>query len=339
MAGCALPFTVLRANPSEGYSRIGDAIAPAECGPLDPPSSCETALPAIIFKNGPWLAAPESFRMITPLGGDAGAPTLYVWRPLAPAGFRCLGDIVSPNSTEPSADEGLIMCVSEGLLVAMEVRREADLSTVAVDEVVDEGDSLWIWNATEVWESVSCSAAETGGYCVSAGCSALYVGLHNTFRGVGGGWDPSDESMRQWSFASGDLSGEIATSFSTVPVYGWESSSSRFRQLSRQGVPVEIATVGASGVDIFTINPPEVRIPGAAGMALSARYFIAVANRQSEGPEPPKSHVRNYDTESELFEFIRLDIGGVVEYTLVRQFPNTRTFIHSYIHIYAYIHT
>lgn len=130
-----------------------------------------------------------------------------------------------------------------------------------------------------LWYSVSCSSGEVNNYCSTPDCAAIYEQtLHNTFHAVSGTWDIIDESARQWGFSQ-NLVGEVLTAFSTSEVYFYNAAADIFEKYQRNGQDVAFSTVGASDIEMFTINPPPTVLPGAATVSSIPRHFIAVANK------------------------------------------------------------
>lgn len=130
-----------------------------------------------------------------------------------------------------------------------------------------------------LWYSVSCSSGEVNNYCGTSDCAAIYEQtLHNTFHAVSGTWEIIDESARQWDFSQ-DLVGEVLTAFSTSEVYSYNAAAGFFEKYQRNGQDVAFSTVGASDIEMFTIDPPPTVLPGAATVSSIPRNFIAVANK------------------------------------------------------------
>lgn len=152
-SGCALPFSVWRPREATGYRRLGDSVSPKECDQFDPPGVCEPDEPAVLMKDGPWLARPIGFEFIgqhlglerEKLGLAPFGDRLFMWRPLPPPGFRCLGHVaVVGNDAPPSLE--VVRCVTEGLLTAKEVY-DSGIDPVRVGEPTSSGEKVLLRKA------------------------------------------------------------------------------------------------------------------------------------------------------------------------------------------------
>jgi len=111
---CGRRFMVWRVQEVHGYGRLGDTMV--RCTPGD--STCQPSSPAYQLRIGTWLVRPKRFSLILSDFAASAQGTswkLSMWRPVAPAGFVCLGDVAhDSDATPPNTDH--MYCVRKDLL-------------------------------------------------------------------------------------------------------------------------------------------------------------------------------------------------------------------------------
>ncbi len=89
----------------------------------DAVTSCNTS--ALVVQDGSWLRAPLDYDMVSFNMSYAVGPAWSAWRPVAPTGFVCLGDVIS--ELKPAVD--YVRCVSASLLTQASATSNSDMWT------------------------------------------------------------------------------------------------------------------------------------------------------------------------------------------------------------------
>ena len=255
--GCAAQRHKLRFwRPQEapGFRRLGDVLT--MCAGAD---ACAPEGHATLLREGAWLAPPLGFDALPwwdepQADGDGDAPaeevsTVTVWRPRAPPGFVCLGEVVTPDTTAPDTD--VVRCVDAGLVRPAPVAQHP--SPVRWDNVCGGPDDCP--GAGGCWSYVELPGSLTFARVTAAELAADAP--------------PTRPQLVQRPYAA--VQSFLARGAS--PVYRYSRRTGRFEHL--QDVP----TVGPAALEAFSITEP------LAGTDISRpRHFIAVANRQAQAP-------------------------------------------------------
>jgi len=110
---CTKRFLVWKVRELEGYGRLGHTMV--SCAAED--GSCQPT-EAYQIRLGSWLRRPKHYAIILPnfaASSQGGQKTLSLWRPVAPKGFICLGDVAHDSAQQPPSMEE-VYCVRKDLL-------------------------------------------------------------------------------------------------------------------------------------------------------------------------------------------------------------------------------
>jgi hypothetical protein len=86
-------------------------------------ASCNTS--ALVVQDGSWLRAPLDYDILSSNMSYSLGPTFSAWRPVSPAGFVCLGDVISEQ--KPALD--YVRCVSLSVLKSLTADPNVDMWT------------------------------------------------------------------------------------------------------------------------------------------------------------------------------------------------------------------
>lgn len=100
-------LSVWRPVPPPGFFSLGDIAMSAH--------GLQPRLAFVVSGEGDVLAPPTDYARVWSSNGAGGDREGSFWRPVAPAGYACLGAVASPGSTKPSTD--LIRCVRHEYLL------------------------------------------------------------------------------------------------------------------------------------------------------------------------------------------------------------------------------
>jgi len=237
-------YSVWRPHETAGYKRLGDTVSACYNNSV----ACAIR-PTLLVKDGTWLSEPHSYELVLDL--DEGS--LAFWRPIATAGFVCLGDVLHSNIAPPNTN--LIRCVRKDLLMPEE------------------------WSAP-IWpdfilDSENCTS-KIALFELSALNNVVALGGSNSF-------NPPDvaprawvvpEHLKTWSFVDQPhpSSVEMSLAWTSANVYVFDSSSQMF--VHRQS----ISTVGAFDLEAISISAL------VSSTVSITKTFLAIANRQGQAP-------------------------------------------------------
>ena len=175
------------------------------------------------IRLGSWLRRPKHYAIILPnfaASSQGGQKTLSLWRPVAPKGFICLGDVAHDSAEQPPSTEE-VYCVRKDLLE----RRERPAI------------SSW-WNEGCVRES---NPPSTDASLFEKKNSSTFVGFDAklTF--------PADVDF--WELRRPrNLEDDVAMAHSSVTAYEYDVARGSFR--AKQSLP----STGAYGLETFSIG-------------------------------------------------------------------------------------